>query len=75
MTQLHWDEPDEVDLTVVGDQTGTVKAFFDQGEGSVLIVRPDRFVAGVARPVELAATIRRFATLLGYRGPEGDQPR
>jgi 3-(3-hydroxy-phenyl)propionate hydroxylase len=75
MTQLHWEEQGEGEFSVVGDQTGAVKSWFDSGEGSVVVVRPDRFVAVVARPAEIAHKLRRFAALLGVRPEAEHQPR
>jgi len=47
-TQLHWTADDDPDVIVVGDRNGTLKAWFDTREESVLFVRPDRCIAGAS---------------------------
>jgi hypothetical protein len=42
-----------------------VKSWFDKQEGSAVVLRPDRFVAALARPTDLNETTRRFSALLG----------
>jgi 3-(3-hydroxy-phenyl)propionate hydroxylase len=73
MTQLHWPEPGDDDLTVVGDATGAVKNWFDAHEGSSVMLRPDRFVACLARPADTSEKTRRLAALLGL-GASVDGP-
>jgi len=67
-TQLHWPEPGEEDVTVVGDSTGTLKSWFDGHTGSVVLLRPDRFVGALGRPVDLNRMTRSFARALGSSG-------
>ena len=45
-TQLHWTGHDDSEVTIVGDRTGALKAFFDGYAESVLFLRPDRCIAG-----------------------------
>jgi 3-(3-hydroxy-phenyl)propionate hydroxylase len=73
MTQLNWPEQDEDDVTVVGDVSGLVKSWFDKQEGSAVLLRPDRFVAALARPTDLDHVTRRFSALLGA-GQAGGRP-
>ena len=68
MTQLNWPEQDEDDLTIVGDVSGAVKSWFDRQEGSAVVLRPDRFVAALARPTDVNDMTRRLITLLGAEG-------
>ena len=72
LTQLHWGEPDKDDHVVVGDGTGDLKAWFDDQEESVVVVRPDRFVALTGRPVDLSGRIEQLGRLMGIRrdGPK-----
>jgi 3-(3-hydroxy-phenyl)propionate hydroxylase len=65
MTQLHWIGPDEDGACVVGDRDGSIKQWFDAADGSVVLLRPDRFVAAVVRPPDVVEMTRRFAALLG----------
>ena len=44
-TQLHWTGHDDSEVTIVGDSTGALKAFFDAHAESVLFLRPDRCIA------------------------------
>ncbi|HEY4608743.1 MAG TPA: bifunctional 3-(3-hydroxy-phenyl)propionate/3-hydroxycinnamic acid hydroxylase [Ilumatobacteraceae bacterium] len=73
-TQLKWtdghDESDDTDhdrIVVVGDESGALKTWFDDQGSSIVVVRPDRFVAALARPLDLAEQISRLSSLL--RGP------
>ncbi|AKS33190.1 bifunctional 3-(3-hydroxy-phenyl)propionate/3-hydroxycinnamic acid hydroxylase [Mycolicibacterium goodii] len=45
-TQLHWTGDDDPAVVIVGDRTGALKAFFDAHTESVLVLRPDRCIAG-----------------------------
>ena len=45
-TQLHWTGHDDPEVTIVGDRTGALKAFFDAHSESVVFLRPDRCIAG-----------------------------
>ncbi|BBX30852.1 3-(3-hydroxyphenyl)propionate hydroxylase [Mycolicibacterium mageritense DSM 44476 = CIP 104973] len=48
-TQLHWtgaDAPEDPAVVVVGDRTGALKSWFDVHTESVLVLRPDRCIAG-----------------------------
>lgn len=49
--QLAWAGDDDPEVTVVGDATGQLKAWFDDHAESVLVIRPDRCVAaaGIAQ--------------------------
>jgi 3-(3-hydroxy-phenyl)propionate hydroxylase len=64
-TQLHWGEPDDERYTVVGDEGGELKTWFDGQGGSVVVLRPDRFVAAVCRPLDLSDQTMRLAGLVG----------
>jgi 3-(3-hydroxy-phenyl)propionate hydroxylase len=68
MTQLSYGEPDKPDFATVGDATGTLKAWFDTNDCSVVIVRPDRFVAAAGRPIDLSSQTRVLADTLGSPG-------
>ena len=64
MPQLRWAERGDDDVVVVGDQERKIKAWFDRAPGSVVVLRPDRFVAAVARPADLSAVTKRLSALL-----------
>ncbi|CAN5604178.1 bifunctional 3-(3-hydroxy-phenyl)propionate/3-hydroxycinnamic acid hydroxylase [soil metagenome] len=76
-TQLHWNSatsPDP-DVTVVGDRTGALKAWFDAHTESFLVLRPDRCIAGASiaqLAPELSASIFDVLTLKTAGGdPDG----
>lgn len=76
LTQLHWTAPgedDDPDVTIVGDRSGELKAWFDRHTESVLFLRPDRCIAAACiaqRAPELSARI--FDVLVLTQG--GDHP-
>jgi 3-(3-hydroxy-phenyl)propionate hydroxylase len=69
-TQLHWDpaptgDPREAhDVTVIGDRTGRLKAWFDQHPVGFVVVRPDRYVAAAALAQDAARVTTELATVL-----------
>ncbi len=56
------DVPDGV--IAIGDTTGRLKDWFTQIPQSVVLLRPDRFVAGVCTPQEVSGAIAELAGLL-----------
>jgi 3-(3-hydroxy-phenyl)propionate hydroxylase len=64
-TQLHWGKPDDDRTVVIADPSGDLKAWFDQQQSSVAILRPDRFVAAAGRPIDLNDVTGRLVDLLG----------
>ena len=72
LTQLQWTGHDDDEVTIVGDRTGALKAFFDGHAESVLFVRPDRCIAGACiaqLAPELSAAL--FDVLCLAEGGEG----
>ncbi|MGA9916095.1 MAG: bifunctional 3-(3-hydroxy-phenyl)propionate/3-hydroxycinnamic acid hydroxylase [Paraburkholderia sp.] len=63
-TQLgfHDDVPD--DVIAIGDVDGRLKAWFSRVPESVVLLRPDRFVAGTCTPQQVSATIGELACKL-----------
>jgi 3-(3-hydroxy-phenyl)propionate hydroxylase len=53
--------------TLVGDPDGALHEWFAQQEadGSIVMLRPDRFVAGIAAPQQLDDASRKLARLIG----------
>jgi 3-(3-hydroxy-phenyl)propionate hydroxylase len=65
-SQLHWTGHDDADVTIVGDRTGQLKAWFDAHKESVLFLRPDRCIAGAGiaqLAPELSASLIDVLTL------------
>ena len=70
-TQLHWDaaptgDPRETaaDVTVIGDPTGRLKAWFDTNPVGFVIIRPDRYVAAAALSQHASSVTTSLATAL-----------
>jgi 3-(3-hydroxy-phenyl)propionate hydroxylase len=73
-TQLNWEAngdhasaSDNSGVTIVGDETGALKTWFDDQGSSIVVLRPDRFVAAMARPLDLAEQLARLRALIGGR--------
>jgi 3-(3-hydroxy-phenyl)propionate hydroxylase len=64
-TQLGWGPDDDEGVVTVSDATGALKAWFDGQRGSVVVLRPDRFVAAIVRPTALAAELGALGDVLG----------
>jgi 3-(3-hydroxy-phenyl)propionate hydroxylase len=77
-TQLHWDPPDAgpadgLEVTVVGDRTGRLKAWFDQHPVGFVVIRPDRYVAAAALAQDASRVTADLAAALHLTG-EGPRP-
>ncbi|ORB80172.1 bifunctional 3-(3-hydroxy-phenyl)propionate/3-hydroxycinnamic acid hydroxylase [Mycobacterium timonense] len=73
-TQLHWTGHDDPDVVVVGDRRGDLKSWFDIHAESVLVLRPDRCIAGACiaqRAPDLSAALFDALTLT----PRGGDPQ
>lgn len=64
MSELHWADNDHPDVEIIGDRDGDLKAFFDQHRESVLIIRPDRVVAGACVTQHASTLTRRLIDAL-----------
>ncbi|ORV41143.1 3-(3-hydroxyphenyl)propionate hydroxylase [Mycolicibacter engbaekii] len=80
LTQLHWTPPGQTDdpaVTIVGDRTGQLKAWFDRHEQSVLFLRPDRCIAAACiaqRAPEVSARLFEALSLTPTApGPQGGE--
>jgi 3-(3-hydroxy-phenyl)propionate hydroxylase len=81
-TQLHWEPPangglieggrvtEGGDVTVLGDRTGRLKAWFDEHLVGVAFVRPDRYVAAACVAQDASRVTGSLATALSL-APEG----
>lgn len=61
-------EPPEGGM-VLSDVDGSFKRWFDQAEGGVVVLRPDRIIAAVCRPWELGDTLRALARKMSLQLP------
>ncbi|MFF1920473.1 bifunctional 3-(3-hydroxy-phenyl)propionate/3-hydroxycinnamic acid hydroxylase [Streptomyces sp. NPDC058221] len=76
LCQLHWADGDNPEVTVVGDLNGRLKAWFDQRPEAVVVLRPDRFVAGADLAQNASSLTRRLteAFHLIPGGPDVSRP-
>jgi 3-(3-hydroxy-phenyl)propionate hydroxylase len=69
-TQLHWDAAPTADVreaagvTVIGDSTGRLKAWFDTHPVGFAVIRPDRYVAAAAIAQDAARVTAALADAL-----------
>ncbi|WP_051683935.1 bifunctional 3-(3-hydroxy-phenyl)propionate/3-hydroxycinnamic acid hydroxylase [Blastococcus sp. URHD0036] len=63
--QLSWPDQDADDVTVVGDRTGRLKEWFDTRPDTVVLVRPDRVVAGASPAQRASAMVRAVSDAIG----------
>ncbi|WP_409427217.1 bifunctional 3-(3-hydroxy-phenyl)propionate/3-hydroxycinnamic acid hydroxylase [Mycobacterium sp. SMC-11] len=76
-TQLHWTPPGQVDdpaITIVGDRTGELKAWFDRHSESVLFLRPDRCIAAACIAQRAPEVSARLFDVLAVTVRGGDCP-
>jgi len=64
--QLHWDEaePDDT-VVIVGDPDGALKRWFEARPESVVLLRPDRIVAGASAAHAVSDMVRGFEFAIG----------
>jgi 3-(3-hydroxy-phenyl)propionate hydroxylase len=67
--QFDYTEDVSSETLVVGDVSGRLKEWFGRHAGSVVILRPDRFVAALTTPQDLDTATSRFAEAI-YALPE-----
>ncbi|UMG91299.1 hypothetical protein [Nocardioides sp. TF02-7] len=77
MTQLHWrSAAEDATLgTVVGDADGDVKRWFDQHPVGVVVLRPDRIVAGAGLAQDTGQLVRAVARATSIRTPPATPSR
>ncbi len=76
-TQLHWTPPGQADdpaITIVGDRTGALKAWFDRHSESVLFLRPDRCIAAACIAQRAPEVSARLFDVLAVTVRGGDRP-
>ncbi|GAB3615665.1 bifunctional 3-(3-hydroxy-phenyl)propionate/3-hydroxycinnamic acid hydroxylase [Okibacterium endophyticum] len=70
-SQLHWSDQDSEGITVVGDPTGRLQAWFERHPESVVLLRPDRVVAGASHAQNAQAMVRAALEILNPDTREG----
>ena len=69
MSQLHWSDDEDANVTVVGDVDGTLRAWFDTHNDSVLFIRPDRCIAGACIAQDADTLSEQLLDALALRPP------
>lgn len=69
MPQLHWSDDEDANVTVVGDVDGTLRAWFDTHNDSVLFIRPDRCIAGACIAQDADTLSEQLLEALALRPP------
>ena len=59
---------------VIGDEQMRLKDWFGEHPGSIVVLRPDRFVAGIAYPVEINELLEAVAGKMGLNVDAARQP-
>lgn len=65
VVQIHRDRDIGPDAIVVGDEQMRLKEWFGSYPGAVAVIRPDRFVAGLAYPVKINELLAQVADKMG----------
>ena len=63
------------DTEVLGDEQMRFKEWFGQHPGSIVLLRPDRFVAGISFPIEVNELIAAVADKMGLVVNAGGKPQ
>jgi 3-(3-hydroxy-phenyl)propionate hydroxylase len=69
--QMHRDRDIGPDAIVVGDEQMRLKDWFGRHPGAVAVIRPDRFVAGLAYPVKINELLAQVADKMGLNVATG----
>ncbi len=71
VVQIRRDKDIGPDAIVVGDEQMRLKEWFGSVPGAVAVIRPDRFVAGLAYPVKINELLAQLADKMGLERPKG----
>ena len=74
MTSLQHEAARHDDVTVLGDLEGTLKRWFGDNPDSMVLLRPDRFVAINCGPQEISARVHALAAKLGVKAQAARSP-
>ena len=67
--QQAYDVPLYDGITVLGDKNGDLKEWFGKQDEAVVLLRPDRFVAGACAPQHIDAMVAEIAAAMSYVPP------
>ncbi|ATE61031.1 bifunctional 3-(3-hydroxy-phenyl)propionate/3-hydroxycinnamic acid hydroxylase MhpA [Thauera sinica] len=71
VVQIHRDKDIGPDAIVVGDEQMRLKEWFGSHSGAVAVIRPDRFVAGLAYPAKINELLVQVADKMGLNVKQG----
>ena len=71
VVQIQRDRDIGPDAIVVGDEQMRLKEWFGSYPGAVAVIRPDRFVAGLAYPVKINELLAQIADKMGLNVSQG----
>ena len=71
VVQIQRDKDIGPNTIVVGDEQMRLKEWFGSVPGAVAVIRPDRFVAGLAYPVKINELLAQLADKMGLERPKG----
>ena len=71
VVQMNRDKDVGPDAIVVGDEQMRLKEWFGSYDGAVAVIRPDRFVAGLAYPVKINELLAQVADKMGLNVKKG----
>jgi len=69
-TQLEFHDDVPADVIAIGDANGRLKEWFSRVPESVVLLRPDRFVAGLCTPQQVSTYIADLGTKLNLKAAE-----
>lgn len=70
--QIHTAQDNHDGVLRVGDTQGRLRSWFAQHNASLVVMRPDRFVAATAIPQTLGNTLNKLASVMTLTRPDAD---
>lgn len=70
--QIHTAQDNHDGVLRVGDTQGHLRSWFAQHNASLVVMRPDRFVAATAIPQTLGKTLNKLASVMTLTRPDAD---
>ncbi|MDA1742660.1 hypothetical protein PDK44_27630, partial [Bacillus cereus] len=70
--QIHTAQDNHDGVLRVGDTQGRLRSWFAQHNASLVVMRPDRFVAATAIPQTLGKTLNKLASVMTLTRPDAD---
>lgn len=70
--QIHIAQDNHDGVLRTGDMQGRLRSWFAQHNASLVVMRPDRFVAAIAIPQTLGNTLNKLASVMTLNRPDAD---